>query len=93
MSGLAQMATHLKAVHSRNHYVENDHVVGVYLDLVERSLAGIHRIDGVGLLAKALDDEALHARIVFDQKDSHSRIIRERVSQFPFAPGPLAMRR
>jgi hypothetical protein len=67
MSGLPQMAANLKAIHSRNHHIQNDNVVGVDIRLVQRSLTCSHCVDRVGLFAKALDDEPLYAGIVFDQ--------------------------
>src|SRR5262249_31319229 len=71
-SARTQFAANLIAVFTRQHHVQNDQVVIVYLSLIERRLALRYDVDGVTFLAQPFGHKSGHARFVFDQQNSHS---------------------
>ena len=70
-SALAHPAASLEAVHSRQHHVEDDHVVVDRLDHPERLLSAVGQIRRVALLVQATAEELAQLPLVLDYENPH----------------------
>ena len=83
IAGAAQRLQQHQAVDQRQHAVEHDRVE-LFGGGQEQSLPAIGGVvDGVPVLAQALDDEGGGVGIVFDQQDSHAARLRQRKKGYP----------
>jgi hypothetical protein len=67
----AKFATDFKTIAFGHQDIEDDQVIIINRSLVERGLSIRSDIDRVALLAQSLGDDVRHARLIFDQKNSH----------------------
>jgi Stage II sporulation protein E (SpoIIE) len=78
LTRFSKLAANFKTVAARNHHVEDHQVVSIDRGLIKRIVAGVGNIDGIRLFAQALGHETRDARIVFDKKQPHASIIRQK---------------
>ena len=75
LPGFAQLATNSEAIRRRNHDIQYREVVSIDRSLVQGLLARTHYIQRVRVFAQAFRNEPCNSRIIFDQQETHRRII------------------
>ena len=77
---ITQQPADLKPAAARQADIENDAVITGCTRHLDRLLAGIRKIDGIGILTQRTADEVRDAAFIFDNQDSHGWIIEHATS-------------